>query len=505
MSFQAKAAPAHATEGECSPKPLGGIADATALELAALIHRRELSAAEAAEVAIAAVEAANPLLNAIIRFDPDAVRAEAKLADERLGRGDTAPLLGVPFTVKDNIWVGGRVVSQGSALFADFVAPTDALAVERLRRAGGVFLGFTNCSEFACKGFTTNRLFGATRNPWDLERTPGGSSGGAASAVAAGLGQLALCTDGGGSTRRPAAHVGVVGFKPTAGLVPHPIGFQAPVFGNEAVSQMARTVGDAAALLDAVAGFDPRDPMTPPQLRPPAASAALEEPLAGLRVAYSPRLGLDFPVEPDVAEAVGRAAEALAAAGAAVERRDPDWPGGAGEEGLMPLQLSGLAALHGEAFRADPTRFDPDIAAQIEAGLAAPGRAVAAALLLREAMFRSLAGFFADVDLLLTPTTPCTAWPLTQPGPATIEGRSVAPRAHAVFTPLFNHTFLPACSVPCGLAENGLPVGAQLVGRRFEDAAVARAAARIEAAAGAAFCRPRRIAPAPAGTHAGAR
>jgi aspartyl-tRNA(Asn)/glutamyl-tRNA(Gln) amidotransferase subunit A len=189
---------------------------------------------------------------------------------------------------------------------------------------------------------------------------------------------------------------------------------------------------------------------------------------------------------------VARAAEALATAGAAVERRDPAWPEGADEAALMPLQLAGLAALHGDAFRTDPSRFDPDIAAQIEQGLATPGSAVAAALLMREAMYRTLAALFADVDLLLTPTTPCTAWPLAQPGPTTIEGRPVSPRAHAVFTPFFNHTFLPACTVPCGLAANGLPVGAQLIGRRFEDASVLQAAAGIEAATGGAFCRPTR-------------
>lgn len=482
---------ARAADEPMRPADLTG---ATALEIAALLRRREASAAEVAEAFIALVEAVNPALNAIVRFDADGVRAEARLADERLAGGDPAPLLGVPFTVKDNIWVEGRVVSQGSALFADFVAPADALAVARLRRAGGVFLGSTNCSEFACQGFTTNRLFGPTRNPLDLTRTPGGSSGGAASAVAAGLGPLALGTDAGGSIRRPAAHVGIVGFKPTAGLVPHPIGFPEPAFGNGAVGAMTRTVADVAALLDAVAGFDPRDPMTPPQLSPPAVSAAVGGSLAGVHVAYSPRLGLGFPVEPDVAEAVDRAADALAAAGAIVELRDPIWPEGTAEEALMPLQLAGLAALHGDAFREDSSRFVPDIARQIEAGLAASGRTVAAALLLREAMFRSLAGFFAEVDLLLTPTTPCTAWPLTRPAPDSIEGRPVGPRAHAAFTPLFNHTYSPACSVPCGLAANGLPVGAQLVGRRFEDAAVARAAAWIEAAQGARFHHPRRIA-----------
>ena len=492
---------AEATDGPTAPTDP---TQATAIEIAALLRRRDVSAAEVADAFIARVEAVNPALNAIIRFDADGVRAEADRADQRLARGDPAPLLGVPFTVKDNIWVGGQVVSQGSALFAEFVAPADALAVARLRRAGGVFLGLTNCSEFACQGFTTNRLFGPTLNPWDPSRTPGGSSGGAASAVAAGLGPLALGTDAGGSVRRPAAHTGVIGFKPTAGLVPHPVGFPEPAFGNSTVGVMARTVADAAALLDAVAGFDPRDAMTPPQLLPPGASAVLGRSLAGVRVAHSPRLGLGFAVEPDVAAAVDRAAEALAAAGAAVELRDPPWPAGTAEDALMPLQLAGLAALHGDAFREDPSRFEPDIARQIDAGLAMSGRTVAAALLLREAMFRALAGFFAEVDLLLTPTTPCVAWPVTQPAPDMIEGRPAGRRGHAVFTPLFNHTYSPACSVPCGLSAEGLPIGAQLIGRRFEDAAVARAAAWIEAAQGARFRHPMRTASARAGTR-GAR
>ncbi len=464
----------------------------TALEATDAIAHGALSARELAQAQVEAVERLNPRLNALVRFDAEAALAAGRAMDAARARGERPGALAGAFaTVKDNIWVADRPVSQGSALFADFVAPADALAVARLRAAGGSYLGTSNCSEFACKGVTTNRLFGATRNPWRLECTPGGSSGGAAAAVAAGLGQVALTTDGGGSTRRPAAHCGVVGLKPSAGLIPHPLGFAEPVFGNSVIGIMARSVADAAAVLEAVAGPDRRDPQCPPGDLGVAAASRLDAPLAGLRIAFSPRLGLDVAVDADAAAATRAAAAWLAEAGAELVDRDPPWPAGTSEEVLMPLQLGGLAALYGAQFRREPALFDPDIGAQIDKGLGLDAAAVAHALLHRAAMFRALAGFFAEVDLLLCPTTPCTAWPLEALGPATIEGRPASPRAHAVFTPAFNHTFLPACSVPAGLAANGLPLGVQLVGWRFDDARVLQAAACIERRTDPAFRRPR--------------
>jgi aspartyl-tRNA(Asn)/glutamyl-tRNA(Gln) amidotransferase subunit A len=471
-------------------RTLGDIPALTAIDLARRIRARELSAVEACDAFTARIEALNPRLNALVRFDPSLARAAARRADERLAAGDGAPLLGVPFTVKDNIWVKGQAVSQGSRLFADFVAPEDAFAVARMRAAGGVFLGITNCSEFACKGVTTNRLFGPTRNPWDSARTPGGSSGGAASAVAAGLCPIALATDGGGSTRRPAAHVGAVGMKPSAGVVPHPTGFAEPVFGNSVVGQITRSVADAVLALDAIAAPDLADPQGLPAAVWLRAEAEAPAP-RNARIAYSPRLGLGFPVDRDVAGCVASAAKRLQAAGFAVEEADPDWPEGTAEEALMPLQLAGLAALYGERLTAGDWEADPDIAAQIEAGLGVSGASVAAALLLRDALYRSLAGFFRRFDFLLTPTTPVTAWPLDRLGPAEIEGKQVSPRGHAVFTPLFNHTYVPACSVPCGLDDKGLPVGIQVVGRRFADARVLALAAEIERQNPIDFSRPR--------------
>jgi aspartyl-tRNA(Asn)/glutamyl-tRNA(Gln) amidotransferase subunit A len=469
------------------------VTSATAGELAQLVSGRRASAVEVLDAFVARTEALNPRLNAIVRFDPRAGRAEAEAVDRRIARGDTLALAGVPFTVKDNLWVKGRPASQGSKLFADFVAPEDAVAVARLRAAGAVFLGTTNCSEFACKGNTTNPLFGPTRNPWDLARTPGGSSGGAASAVAAGLGPIALCTDGGGSTRRPAAHVGVVGMKPSAGLVPHTSGFAEPVFGNSVIGQMARSVEDIRLILDCIAAPDPADPQSPPaQLWAHRAAGGVE----GLRVAFSPRLGLGFPVDTDVAASVRTAAERLAGAGVAVEETDPQWPEGASEQALMPLQLAGLASLYGERFKARAWDPDPDIGAQIEAGLRLSGVDVARALHAREALYRALSRFFERFDLLVTPTTPVAAWPIELPGPKEIEGKPVTPRGHAVFTPLFNHTYVPACSVPCGLDRQGLPIGVQIVGPRFSDARVLALAEIVERQAQPSFRAPH----APAGT-----
>jgi len=464
------------------------IIDLSATELAARVRDGRVSPGDIAEALIDEVERANPALNALIRFDPALIRGEAARVRDLIASGAPAPLAGVPFTAKDNLWVKGQVVSQGSRLFEDFVAPRDAVAVERLRSQGAMILGLTNCSEFACKGLTTNLLFGATRNPWDLERTPGGSSGGAASAVSAGLGALALGTDAGGSVRRPAAHVGVFGMKPSPGRIPHPVGFTEPVFGQSVIGIMARTAADLDLSFKALCAYDARDPMSAPHM--PGEPAMLK----GLRVAYSPRLGLGFPVDRDVQAAVSETARLLERFGCHIEEADPAWPADTDEAALMPLQLGGLAALYGDAWRQSPDRFDPDIGRQIEQGLRLNASDMARAWFLREEMLRALTRFQTRHDLLLTPTTPCVAWPLDRLGPETIEGKAASPRGHAVFTPIFNHTFVPACSVPCDVAPDGLPIGLQIVGRRYEDELVLAAASAIETAGGARHAKPRRVA-----------
>ena len=443
-----------------------------AREITATVSARRASAVEIIRTALDRIAAAKAL-NAVVTVDAERSLAEAATIDRRLQLGDDMPLAGVPVVIKDNIWVDGWRVTQGSRLFADFVAPRDAIAVERLKKAGAVVVGMGATSEFACKGVTTSLLFGPTRHPLNPELTPGGSSGGPATAVAGDLVTLAIGTDAGGSSRRPPAHVGVVGFKPSYGAIPYGPGFAEPFFDISVIAPIARNVADAALAFEAMAGPDPRDPD----------SALVEggdiDP-SNLRIAFSPTLALDTPVDPVIAERLDGLVEYLGERGLQIVRRDPVWPPGATEEALMPLQHVGLAGLYGAEFQKNAGQFDPDIAKQIERGLSWRGIEVAAALGASSAIRAAFAAFFCEVDLLLAPTVPCVAWPLVRLGPATIGGKEASPRAHAAFTPFVNHARLPAISIPCGCDTSGLPFGIQIMARRGQDRLLLRAAKRIE-------------------------
>lgn len=406
----------------------------------------------------------NSALNALVQHDPARARTAAEAIRQRVRAGDRMPLAGVPVVVKDNIWVADTRISQGSRLFRDFVAPADAIAVARAKAAGAVIIGVGNCPEFACKGQTNSPLHGATRHPMDPSLTPGGSSGGNAAALAANFAPIALGTDGGGSGRRPPAHTGTVGFKPSFGAIPYGPGFPVPFWGLEVIAPMGRTVADAALLFDVIAGVDFRDPESV-QLETPPDNLDPKR----LRVAYSPKLGLDVPVDADTAAAIEAGVDSIRHAGWSVERNDPKWPAGLTETTLMPLQAAGLAAIHGAAFARDRGVFDADIAAQIERGLLCSGSEVAAVLEASLQVKRNLAAFFGDHDVLLCPTAPCVAWSVAHLGPSHIGGVEVPARGHAVFTPLFNHALTPAISIPCGRGRDGLPVGLQIVARRGRD------------------------------------
>jgi aspartyl-tRNA(Asn)/glutamyl-tRNA(Gln) amidotransferase subunit A len=445
-------------------------------EIAAAVRSGRTTAAEQAEEAIRRIEIGNPLLNAIILFDPRDIRRRAAEVDRRVKTDEELPLAGVPVTIKDNIWVQGLRITQGSRLFADFIAPASAIAVERIERAGAVISGISNTSEFACKGQTTNPLHGATRNPVDLSRTPGGSSGGPVAAVAGGLVPLAIGTDGGGSGRRPPAHTGLVGFKPSFGAVPNGPGFEEPVTGVSCTCPITRTVAEARLVFEALVGLDPRDPHS---VATPAPDASGRAP----RVAFTPKWGFDVPVDPDVAANMRAVAAALREAGLDIVVSDPLWPAGMAENALAPLQHAGLAAIHGAAWKADPSQIDPDLGAQIAAGFAYTGVDTARAWLASERVAAAAAAYFADnaIDFAIGPTTPCCAWPIELLGPPTIDGRSVGARGHAVFTPFFNHAKQPAISIPSGIDRDGLPIGLQITAPRGRDWGVLALAERIEA------------------------
>ena len=441
-------------------------------EIAASVAAGHTSAVETVRAALDRIATASAL-NAVVTIDTERALFEAAMIDRRVRLGDNMPLAGVPVVVKDNIWVEGWRVTQGSRLFADFIAPRDAIAVERLKKSGAVVVGMGATSEFACKGVTTSPLFGPTRHPLNPDLTPGGSSGGPATAVAADLVPLAIGTDAGGSSRRPPAHVGVVGFKPSYGAIPYGPGFAEPFFGISVIAPIARNVADAALAFEAMAGFDPRDPD----------SARIESDhvdASDLRIAFSPTLALDTPIDAVIAERLEAIVEHLDGIGLQTTRRDPVWSPGATEEALMPLQHVGLAAIYGADFHNDPRQFDPDVATQIERGLSWRGVEVAAALGASSAISAAFAAFFCEFDLLLAPTVPCVAWPLVQLSPTMIGGKEASPRAHAAFTPFVNHARLPAISIPCGRDANGLPFGIQIIARRGHDRLLLRAAKRIE-------------------------
>jgi aspartyl-tRNA(Asn)/glutamyl-tRNA(Gln) amidotransferase subunit A len=435
-------------------------------DIASRVQNLSVSAVTLAKTAIEKVYARNAELNALIQFDASLVLQEAANVDQRIAAGDTLPLAGVVFTAKDNLWVQGRRVSQGSKLFADFIAQRDAWAVARCRKLGAVLLGITNCSEFACKGITENLLFGATRHPHNLELTPGGSSGGAVAALAAGMGHFALATDAGGSTRRPAAHCGLVGFKPSPGLIPHPWGFAEPNFGQSVIGLITHTVEDNFYLFKHLAKYDAADSVGVPI----EIDWATQPEVNTLRIAWSLDLGLDFAVDDGVKDSLLTCITKLRVGGIEISEAAPQWPDlGTGEYPLLALQQAGLHALYGNRSATDRALIDPDLDVQIEAGAMQTPHRLMEVLRLQQAMSRSLSRFFDHYDVLLCPTSPVVAWKQGQLGPATIGGRPASARGHAAFTPFFNACGVPACSVPIGRV-NGLPVGIQVVTPRLEDA-----------------------------------
>lgn len=425
----------------------------SAADIAALVGQGAIGAGDALARSLQRVSRDNPALNAIIRLNPHAA-AEVDHVRRRLEAGEGLPLAGVPVVIKDNLWVGGMTITQGAQLFADFVAPEDAVAVARLRAAGAIILGIGATSEFACLGVTNTPLYGMTRNPVDPALTPGGSSGGPSAAVAAGFAPLALGTDAGGSTRRPPAHVGVIGFKPGQDVIPYGPGFDEPVWDISVICPIARSMQDIVLAMQVLSGLT----MAAKQSRP--------------ALTYAPRFGLDQPLDADVARVTERAVDRLRRAGFAVATAEPVWPAGSGRADVAPLQWAGLAALYGDAFRRDPSRFGDGIADQITRGLALTGVEVAQAHQASHRMGETLRAFLARHPFVITPTTPCPAWPVGDIAPRLIGGLPATPRDHAAFTPQANHAGTPAISLPCGHTSTGLPLGAQIMAAPGADAAL---------------------------------
>jgi aspartyl-tRNA(Asn)/glutamyl-tRNA(Gln) amidotransferase subunit A len=349
--------------------------------------------------------------------------------------------------------------------------------VGRLRAAGAILVGKTTTPELAHKGVTESPLFGVTRNPWALDHTCGGSSGGAAVAVATGMGPLGVGTDEGGSIRIPASYCGVVGLKPTFGLVP-----RVPVGVAELLTHLGpltRTVEDAALFLSVTAGRDDRDGWSLP-VDPVDYTRGLARPPARLRVAWSPRLGYAA-VDPEVLRVTGAAVGRLATLGWTVEEADPGFADPA--EVADAFRYPGLAAAVGDAFESARGSMDPSLVGLVESGRRMMAEAVARAAFRRHGLWDQLGRFFERHDVLATPAVAVPPFPIGQAPPREIDGRPVGARGWIAFTYPFNLAGLPAIVVPAGWTDAGLPVGLQLVGRRLDDARLLGAAAAFESAA----------------------
>jgi Asp-tRNA(Asn)/Glu-tRNA(Gln) amidotransferase A subunit family amidase len=448
--------------------------------LAADIRAGRASSVEATRAALARIRQRQHDVNAFTVVLEDEALAAARDADAGVSAG---PLLGVPVSVKDHIWMTGAPATNGSLALRDFVPPHECVAVTRLREAGAVIVGKTNNPEFCYRGVTDNLLYGLTRNPRRLDRTPGGSSGGAGAAVAAGMTHLALGTDGGGSIRIPASFCGVTGHKPTFGMVPKEPGFK----GWKSLSvhgPLATSVRDAALMLSVLAGPAAADDTTVPgPAGDPLTGAVSPGDLSGLRVAYSADLGR-LPVDADVREAFAAALEVIAGLGA---RLAPAAPATGDPTALWnTLALAEGYASEGPLLARWRDRMSPGTAEIIEAGAGITAGQYVDALHERAAYTRVWAEFFDDHDVLLTPTMQLTAFPVGRVRPDSIEGRPVDAFFDDWCTLCLpaNLTGMPATSVPAGTGRDRMPVGLQVMGPRWADALTLRVAAAFERASG---------------------
>ncbi len=453
-----------------------------ATELSAMVRSGEISARELVEISLGRIEALNPKLNAFVEIDGERALAAA----DEVGPGDERPFAGVPIAIKNNVPVDGLRFTLGCPLMADYVADHDHNVTRRLREAGFIVVGTTTLPEYGILPTTEAALFGPTRNPWDLQRTPGGSSGGSAAAVAAGMVPVAHGNDGGGSLRIPAACCGLVGLKPQRGRIS-----LAPAFGDSPLvcdGVLTHTVADTARILDVLAGYEVGDSTWAPPPAAPFADAAAREP-GKLRIAATtfPPIA-EAEVDPVCAHAVTEAAELLRSLGHEVVEVDPPW------------RIEGLSELFGTVFSVyialeilfsgiiagrEPSAQDMEpmswaIFSMIQKLNAVQGLAMSTQL---QALTRELITFLDPYDVLLTPALAERPLPLGTLDPAIPEPMETFTRSglFTPFTPIFNASGQPGISVPLFHGEDGLPLAVQLVGRPADEATLLSLAGQLEA------------------------
>jgi aspartyl-tRNA(Asn)/glutamyl-tRNA(Gln) amidotransferase subunit A len=447
-----------------------------------MIASRRVKPSEVMGAVLRRIEEVNPKINAFCTLALDSAMAEAREADKKVTRAKSlGPLFGVPISVEDLIFTKGLRTTFGSRMHEDFIPDRDEVVVERLKAAGAIVIGKTTTCEFGYKSVTDSPLWGITRNPWNLQMTPAGSSGGAAAAVASGLGPMAVGSDGGGSIRAPASYCGIFGLKPSRGRVPvYPLlaGWETLDRLLVHVGPLTRTVADAALMMEVIAGRDDRDPVTLPEGRM-AFRRELKKGIRGLRIAWSLDLGYVV-VDERVKDAVGSALKVFGGLGVKLEEAKPDVP--SMHDAFQLVFGAGCAAAIGDRLEEWGDRLDQGLVKLTQIGLKAGAADYVRAMNRRHILREKMQAFFEKYDLLLTPTLSVPPFPVGIDWPREAAGQKVHPLNYLAFTYPFNLTGQPAASVPCGWTADGLPVGLQIVGRRFEDATVLRAAAAFEEA-----------------------
>ncbi|WP_227379899.1 amidase [Haladaptatus halobius] len=461
-----------------------------ATELADRIQTGDLSPVTVIDAFLDRIDRINDHLTAYVTVCEESARSEAVLAEQAVERGDKlGPLHGIPIAIKDLTRVNGVRTTFGSPSFAEYIPTADDTVVTRLRDAGAIILGKTNTPEFGRKTVTENPVFGASTNPWDLTRTTGGSSGGSAAAVAAGLAPLALGSDAAGSIRIPSSACGVYGLMPDFGRVPHGSS-NVDAYENSLpytyLGPIARTVGDAALMMDVITGPDSNDPFSLPETNT-SYRDSLEEEISNLSIGYSIDFG-ESVISTEVQSAVESALERLSQTSAIVEAANISFEG-TWEERHDALELilqSRYVGLYENLKRdpdidllADDTEVTPEVRSRIQKGLQIGTRELAEARRVRTSIFREIQEAVSHFDILATPTLGRTAFELDTDHP-TVDGVTVHPMHGWTLTWLLNLSGNPAASVPIGFSDEGLPIGMQLIGSRFDDQTVLMASSFVE-------------------------
>ncbi len=452
-----------------------------ATELARRIRAKELSASEVMAAHLTQIERVNPLVNAIVTLLPEQAMRQARAADEALARGDLpGPLHGLPVAHKDLFPTKGIRTTFGSPIYKDFVPDHDALIVERLRRAGAITIGKTNTPEFGAGSQTYNPVFGATRNPYDLTKTCGGSSGGAAVALACGMLPIADGSDMGGSLRNPASFCNVVGLRPSPGRVP----VWPSLTGWSTLSvagPMARTVQDVALMLSAIAGPDPRSPIAIPE---PGSRFAqpLERDFREVRVAWSRDLG-GLPVDLRVTAAIDGQRQVFEALGCTVEECELDFSGA--DEAFKVLRAWHFELAYGELLRTHRDQLKDTVIWNIEEGMRLSGPQIGRAERLRTELYHRMRVLMERYAFLILPVSQVPPFDVQQPYVTTINGAQMETYIDWMRSCYYISVLgLPAIAVPCGFTPEGLPVGVQIVGRHQDDWGVLQLAYAFEQATG---------------------